>query len=153
MSHAPAVPCIVTLVGFGHKHSEKWRGFLQRCGLLLMEFDDPKSALQRLRRQCRADAIVVNGRSAAIWNDVPSTLSLLDFAAAAPWDGVPLPVFLLTGRGTPRELADACAGGAVRLRPKQQRFREILLRVRKECRLDDDCCGWREASASGEASE
>jgi CheY-like chemotaxis protein len=136
-----SLSCVVALIGLPHPHSGKGRGILERCGLFLLDFPSPPEALRALRRELRVDAIVLDGRQHLSPAHADAVTELLAFAQAAPWDGRPLPVVLLTGGDVPAEVLHACELlGVVRVPNKRQQFRLLGLAVLRLCGIESACC-------------
>jgi hypothetical protein len=131
---------VVAFIGFPAPLPRNLRGVINGCGLTPLACGDIPSAFETLQRTLRVDAIVIDGRALACAASEHAH-ALLAFATAAPWDGLPLPVVVITRRGMRPDLGEGWARDGVHVLPSHSAHYMPLGRLLYTlCGLPGDCC-------------
>lgn len=120
------MPSLFRYVAFPSPLPVTRRALLERCGLFVVEFDTPAFALRTLRTCFKVDAVIIESHNPIVNAQPAAVFELFEFASAAPWNGVPLPVLLLTSSKLPSEMGRKASGLGVQLvTATHQNYREI----------------------------
>jgi hypothetical protein len=132
---------VLAVVALVEDLSVRARSVLEHCGFVLLRLASPQTAVARLRRDIKVEAVLLDLRAATDDRERDALLELVGYAVAAPWDARPLPVVAFTGRQAPDALTSACVKAAVPLVPPHRRnFTEIGRRLLHLCGDHARCC-------------
>lgn len=135
-------PRLLAIVGL--ELAARPRRVLEHCGFIILNLATAQTALLRLRRDIKPEAVLVDLRAATAPDEAAALVELIGFSTAAPWDGRPLPVVALTSGQALPSLSTACRQAGVPLVPTYRRnFTELGRLLLDLCGDRAPCCRMR----------
>jgi hypothetical protein len=131
--------CLVAVVGLRGPLGAKARGVLERCELRALELPSPLEAC-RVLETVIPDAIVVDSHHPELKDPSDAATLLVDVLTAHRYDGLYIPLVVLTSNGLGEAQRLLLCAGAVLLPAHLQTYREIAAIVRRLCGLANTCC-------------